>query len=107
MEQKKILVIDDDPDVVASVKAVLKSKPYHVVAAFDGDEVPRKIIEERPDLIILDVVTPVKHCLRAFRGLRTEDRCYFCCHTILLTAYRHKPFDSHELLSLVEELLKK
>ena len=107
MQRKKILVVDDDADLVASVKAVLKSKSYHVVAAFDGDEVPQKVIEGRPDLIILDVVTPVKHILKALQELRTEDKCYFFSHAVLLTPYRHKPFGPQELLSRVEELLKK
>ncbi len=108
MEQKKILLIDDDPDVVASVEAMLKSKSYYVVAAFDGDEGLRKVVEERPDLIILDVITPVKHALKVCRELKSDDRYHSFSHIpVLLTIFPQKSFDPQELLSRVEELLEK
>ena len=50
MEQKRILVVDDDPDMVAAVEAVLKGESYNVVTASDGEEGLRKVVEERPDL---------------------------------------------------------
>jgi len=108
MEQKKILVIDEDPELVASVVAVLRSKSYHVVAAFDGDEGLRKVVEERPDLIILDVITPVKHALKACRELKTDDRYRPFSHIpVLLLTCRPQRLFCLELLSRVEELLKK
>ena len=59
MERKaKILIIDDDPDFVYATKKVLESKPYEVLTAYDGDEGLQKTREEKPDLIILDIIMP-------------------------------------------------
>lgn len=54
-ERKKILVVDDNPDVVESMTIVLESQGYQVVSAAGGKEGLRKL-EERPDLIVLDVM---------------------------------------------------
>ena len=130
-KQTKILVIDDDPDLQAAVRTVLESKSYEVVSAYDGDEGLRKVVEERPDLIILDVIMPVKDGFTACRELKTDDKYHFFSNipVIMLTVYPEdreklhlsmregmtmeaedyiqKPFDPPELLSRVEELLKK
>lgn len=58
--QAKILIVDDDPVFVESTKAVLESKNYQVSTAFDGDEGLQKVQEDRPDLIILDIIMPTK-----------------------------------------------
>jgi len=128
---KKILVVDDDLDLQLQMKALLGKKGYQVVAAYDGDEGLQKVVEERPDLIVLDVMMPVKDGFTACRELKTDDRYYFFSHipVIMLTVYPEdreklhlsvregmtmeaedyiqKPFDPQELLSRVEELLKK
>jgi len=128
---KKILVVDDDPDLQRQMEALLGKKGYQVVAAYDGDEGLQKVVEERPDLIVLDVMMPVKDGFTACRELKTDDRYYFFSHipVIMLTVYPddreklhlsmregmtmeaedyiQKPFDPQELLSRVEELLKK
>jgi len=57
-KQAKILLIDDDPDFVQATRMVLESKPYQVVVAFDGDEGLAKAKEEKPDLILLDIIMP-------------------------------------------------
>jgi two-component system phosphate regulon response regulator PhoB/two-component system alkaline phosphatase synthesis response regulator PhoP/two-component system response regulator VicR len=53
---QSILIIDDDRDLVNSIRIILESKDYKVRAAFDGQEGFRQIQEEVPDLIILDVM---------------------------------------------------
>ena len=52
----KILVVDDDPDFVEATRMVLESAGYEVISAADGDEGLRKVREEQPDLVILDVI---------------------------------------------------
>jgi CheY-like chemotaxis protein len=52
----KILVVDDDPDMTASLRATLQTGPYTVVSANSGEEGLRKVQEEKPDLLILDVI---------------------------------------------------
>ena len=59
-KKAKILIIDDDVDFVEATKIVLESKPYEVVVAHEGEEGLRKVVEEKPDLIILDVIMPIK-----------------------------------------------
>jgi CheY-like chemotaxis protein len=56
---KKILLVDDDKDFVESTRTLLEEQ-YEVVVAYDGDEGIAKAKEEKPDLIILDVIMPVE-----------------------------------------------
>jgi DNA-binding response OmpR family regulator len=58
MSKKKILVIDDMPNVVTMVKARLEASGYEVIAALDGQQGLNYAYSEKPDLIILDIVMP-------------------------------------------------
>ncbi|MDZ7665346.1 MAG: response regulator [Desulfotignum sp.] len=60
-EQKLILVVDDDPDLVEAVSMKLEAKKFRVAKAYDGVEAMDRIKEERPDLVILDVMMPRKN----------------------------------------------
>jgi DNA-binding response OmpR family regulator len=130
-KQTKILVIDDDPDVHTLVKKILEPKSYDVVCAYDGDEGLRKVVEERPDLIILDVIMPGKHGFEVCHELKTDEKYHFFSNipVLMLTVYPEdrekmhlsmregmmmeaedylqKPVDPQELVNRVEELLKK
>mgnify|MGYP001313227122 CR=1 FL=1 len=55
---KKILVVDDEKDIVDIVKEILKHEGYEVETAFDGEEGLKKVSEVRPDLIVADVMMP-------------------------------------------------
>ncbi len=57
---KKILIVDDDPDLVEAVTMILESKNYEVSAAYGGIEGLEKARTENPDLIVLDVMMPDK-----------------------------------------------
>ncbi len=59
-EPAKILVVDDDPDFLEATRIVLESKPYQVFLASDGAEGLKLARELKPDLIILDVIMPLK-----------------------------------------------
>ena len=71
-EKAKILVVDDDKDFVEATKLVLESKPYSVITAKDGDEGLMKAKQEKPDLIILDVIMPVKNGFNAAEQLKKD-----------------------------------
>ena len=55
-ENKKILIIDDDPDFVRSIGTVLKSSGYEIVEAFSGKEGLEKSKSDKPDLYIIDLM---------------------------------------------------
>jgi CheY-like chemotaxis protein len=56
METKKILIVDDDIDVITIIETILKKEGYTVISANDKVEGMKKIKEEKPDLAILDVM---------------------------------------------------
>ena len=56
--QKKILVVDDDPDILDVVTMILESRGYEVVTARDGIEALANLKAEKPDLMILDLLMP-------------------------------------------------
>ncbi|MBM4055871.1 MAG: response regulator [Planctomycetes bacterium] len=56
MTRKKILIIDDDPDIVEAMRMPLEANSYAVTTAKNGKEGLQKVKEEAPDLIILDVM---------------------------------------------------
>ncbi|GAI04730.1 unnamed protein product [marine sediment metagenome] len=129
MERKaKILIVDDDPDFVVATKVVLESKPYEVIVAYDGDEGLKKVREERPDLIILDVIMPMKDGFMVCQQLKRDPQLS-SIPVLMLTAFSEKfgetslslsqgltleaedfidkPVTPAELLLRVERLLKK
>ena len=90
MEKKaKILLIDDDIDFVEATKTVLESKPYDVVVAYEGEEGLRKAREEKPDLIILDVIMPVKDGFTAAEQLKGDPELSKI-PVLMLTAFAEK-----------------
>lgn len=69
---KKVLVVDDDPDVRSFVVTVLEENQYIPLVAQDGVEGLEKIEKEPPDLVILDVLMPRGSGIRLFRHLKTD-----------------------------------
>ncbi|MCX6008525.1 MAG: response regulator [Chloroflexi bacterium] len=124
----KILLVDDDKDFVEATRLVLESKPYEVVVAYDGDEGLVKAKKEKPDLIILDIIMPVKDGFSAAEQLKKDPELKKI-PVIMLTSfsekvgetslsvsqglsldtedYVDKPVAPTELLKRVERLLKK
>jgi len=66
----KILIVDDEPDIVAFISYNLRNKGYLVATAKDGLEAIRKAKEFRPDLILMDYMMPNKDGIQAVRELR-------------------------------------
>ncbi len=70
---KKVLVVDDDPDVRSFVVTVLEENQYIPLVAQDGVEGLEVIEKERPDLVVLDVLMPRGSGIRLYRKLKTDD----------------------------------
>ena len=69
---KKILLVDDDPDLVNAVRMILESKNYEVAAAYGGNEGLEKARSEKPDLIVLDVMMPDKDGYAVCKELKAD-----------------------------------
>jgi len=120
---KKILVVDDEPDVVSLLTLMLKSKGYEVVSAGDGQEAIAKARSENPDLILLDIMLPRLDGYKVARMLKFDEN-FSHIPIIMLTAkiqekdrelgietgaddYVTKPFDTGILLFKIEKILEK
>jgi len=68
----KILLVDDDPDFVEATKIVLESAPYQVEVAYNGREALAKVHEEKPDLIILDIIMPEQDGFKVCKALKED-----------------------------------
>lgn len=67
---KKILVVDDDPNIVKLIKLRLEANNYQITTAHDGEECVAKVLSERPDLILLDIMMPRSDGYSALIGLK-------------------------------------
>lgn len=120
--KKKILVVDDQPDVRELIVVTLQHANYEIFTAADGHEALAVAMRERPDLIVMDVAMPVIDGLEATRRLKQHPETAGCT-VILLTAhaqpadeadgvaagadsYFTKPFSPLELLRKVESVLE-
>ena len=88
----KILVVDDDPDIIKATKRVLEARSYQVVTALNGEECLERIREERPDLVILDLLMPRLDGFGVCRELRenSEYAEYSDIPILIATAVREE-----------------
>jgi len=123
MSKIKVLIIDDEPELMEMVSLRLEANDYQVISACDGQEGLDKARSEKPDLIILDLMLPKIEGYKVCRLLKFDER-YKHIPIILFTAralqsdiklgaevgadaYITKPFEPDMLLARVSELLKK
>ncbi len=119
--KKKVLVVDDEPDFVEFLSIRLKSNGYDVISASNGESGLRKAQEEKPDLIILDVLMPKINGFEVCKRLK-ESEITKDIPVIMLTAlardqdlskglqegadcFLTKPFNSVDLLSEIKTVL--
>lgn len=70
---KKVLVIDDEPDVITFLGTLLRKNGYDVCEACDGVEGMRKVMEDKPDLVCLDLLMPEKTGIKMYREMRKDE----------------------------------
>jgi len=71
--KKKILLVDDEPDILTVFKTILENNDYQVITARDGIGGLKKAVEGKPDLILLDVRMPNKDGLETLRELKQNE----------------------------------
>lgn len=116
-----VLVADDDPDILDIVVYRLEKSGYRVVSAVDGEDAWEQVLEEGPDLAVVDVMMPHLDGYELTRRIKSDDRTSGVA-VIILTAsaqeedvtrgfeagaddYIRKPFSPQELRSRVQAVL--
>ena len=121
MASEKILIVDDDEDVLLIVQTILDNAGYSAILARNGREGVEKAISVNPDLILLDVMMPGTNGIAVLEHLRADPELSQTPVIVVsafaspadrqrafeagATRFVKKPFDPEALRSLVEELL--
>lgn len=118
---KKILIVDDEPNLVKILESRLKSNGYEVISAFDGQQGLDRVRQDKPDLVILDLMLPQLHGYEVCKQLRA-DTVHKDIPIVMLTAsgkaadiqegllhganaYIAKPFQPEALLGIIKALI--
>ena len=121
-DKVKILVIDDEPNIVQTLQDRLEMNDYEVITAGNGKEGLKKALQEKPDVLLLDVIMPIMDGHEMLEALRKQPGGNFSS-VIMLTArsqtqdiaranacgiddYIVKPFDLSELLEKIEVVVE-
>jgi CheY-like chemotaxis protein len=96
--EKKILVVDDEPDVRNFLTACIEDAGFQVDSAIDGQDALEKIEKELPDLMTLDMVMPRKSGIELIRTLRKNDQ-WAGLPIIVITAHARNEFASEDIKS--------
>ena len=123
MKPKKILVVDDEVDLVETVRFPLEKEGYQVLVSYNGEDALNQARKEKPDLILLDLMLPKLDGYKVCRLLKFDDR-YKQIPILMLTAktqgkdrilgketgaddYITKPFDLELLMGKIRAFLTK
>ena len=115
MELKRILIVDDDADIVRIVSAMLEGQGWHVLNAYSGADALRTVREEHPDLVLLDIMMPgmdgievLREARRIAPGMRVimttafgDVGSYLESMDLGACEYINKPFETTELLAMI------
>ena len=121
MSAKKVLVADDEPSIVTALEFLLSNEGYEVLVARNGEEALRAVEQARPDLVILDVMMPLKSGYEVCQRIRSRPELGRV-KIVMLSAkgregevhrgmdvgadlYVTKPFSTRELMGRVRALL--
>ena len=128
---KKVLIVDDDVDIRKVVSKLVEKSGYLSIEAKNGVEGMGKVREDKPDLIILDILMPKESGIRMYRELKTEEalkdipvivlsaipkKSFFRSQKVLdefagqsvpePEAYIEKPEEPEELIALMKKILE-
>ena len=123
MAKEKILIVDDDHDVVEILRSLLSYKGFTVVAVYDGASALSKVKEEKPDLVVLDIMMPGMDGYNVCETIKTDPETKNI-PVIMLTAkdmfgdvekalekkadwYIAKPYDNRYLIDKINQFVKK
>jgi DNA-binding response OmpR family regulator len=123
MERKKILVVDDQVDLVKTIQFSLELEGYQVLVSYNGEDALNQARKENPNLILLDIMLPKLDGYKVCRLLKFDEK-YKHIPILMLTAkaqekdkvlgtetgadeYITKPFDIDELMGKVKTYLSK
>jgi DNA-binding response OmpR family regulator len=118
---KRILIVDDEPNIVTSLEYLMKAEGFEVEVAADGETGLTAARERRPDLVLLDIMLPKMNGFDVCEKLRTDPACRGM-KIVMLTAkgrqtdnarglaagadlYVTKPFSTRDLVAQVKQLL--
>ena len=121
-QRPRILIADDEPNILISLEYLLKREGYEVSLARDGDEALTAILAQRPALVLLDVMMPKRSGFEVCQELRANEAVKDTLVLMLSAkgretdvakglgsgadAYMTKPFSTKELVAKVREMLE-
>jgi DNA-binding response OmpR family regulator len=117
MADRTILVVEDSPTELTVTRNALQAQGFRILTAVDGEEALEKVAQERPDLVLLDVILPKKNGFQVCRQLKTSPETKGI-KVVLVTSktldsdrfwglrqgadeYLAKPFKEEDLLAVV------
>jgi CheY-like chemotaxis protein len=123
-ENKTVLIVDDEPDVVTWISTLLEDNGYSTVSAQNGEEALNRIKDARPDLVTLDISMPGTSGVRFYRDMKENDE-WKAIPIVVVTGisddfkqfistrrqvpppegYISKPIEEKEILELVKKLI--
>jgi two-component system, OmpR family, alkaline phosphatase synthesis response regulator PhoP len=118
---QRILIADDEPNIVVSLEFLMKREGFDVQVAVDGEAALQAVAQQVPDLILLDIMLPKKDGFEVCQQIRANPQCA-SVKVVMLTAkgrdtevskglalgadaYMTKPFSTKDLVAKVRELL--
>ena len=99
---KKILIIDDEPNVITYLSTLLEDNGYSTCSTLNADDGFQKAIEERPDLITLDLLMPDKTGIKLYRELK-KDAKLKAIPVIMVTGFTSDQFPMVDFKKFIYE----
>jgi CheY-like chemotaxis protein len=100
---QKIMIIDDEPDILLYLTMVLEDSGYRVCTVNEGEPAEKAVEEHAPDLIVLDIMMPIRSGLSIYTELKTSER-FRNIPVILISGFStEKEFMAHDFQMLVND----